>query len=339
MFDRHIKVTPGTGPQVSGRDTLTEVIRKKRLADVDEATADRISQEERTKRMESEAKEAEAGSRKMNAEMAVAERATPPSLVNALIDVLKDRGQQTVSSKEVLEIMDYTKGLVAPGGPEQPPDGMWGFLTALIAGQGNKQFNPMELAEFIQKMQQTQQSAQSRGSLVEQIVALVPVIGTAVDALRKILVPQATGQGSMINIGQGSLPFKDLQEWTQQQFDLTIRAEEFKETRENWRAARENLPKAIDMLNNMADRFGGVQSKPGQGAQGGLAETKPEVVRQEMVIPPGMQRVHCNDCNNDFCLPAEIPAPEIACPVCAAGVMKKAQAEDNSGEQGSSIEL
>ena len=181
LFEKIIEESKGGSNKAD--ETLQDKIRRQKIHEVDETTADRIIQAERTKEAELLGREAEGHRRVADAQASIMDRAMPQAAWGFFAELLKDRNPQSpMTVEDMLRILDYSRGQET--GPEQPPDGIYGVLTALITqmGTNRQQVTPLELIQAIQAMT----PPNTQGSQLSQLGELA----TAFSVLKNAFVPQ-----------------------------------------------------------------------------------------------------------------------------------------------------
>lgn len=334
------------------KDILSRKIRDKKLAEMDDSSVERQVQAERTKTAELEAREVEAGVRKTTAELSVADKLVPQGMWGLITEVLKDRNpQQPMTVQDMLAIMEYAREQQGGGVQEGPPDGMWGFLTAIMGNMANNNqtTTPTELIQLIQTVNAMGHQQQQPQNPMSQMMEMVQAF-TAMKGLFGAPAQQGP-TGTMVGMpGGGVMPLEDLLKYQDHSFNLELRKQDHQEKIENYRAVRENAPTAIQAITEIAQsiRLGG--GKPGQQKQEQELQQIEDKRPQKEQLSPGSQQgaiqpVQCPDCKLQFSVPAELDLSkiDITCPVCAVLALKskgeadnaQKSSQDNSQEQGS----
>ncbi len=332
ILPKVVQQAAGRGGQVELKTSMEEKIRRNKMVEMDEATSERVTQSEKTKTAELEARGVEAESRKVNAEVSMAERVTPPSLITAFVDLLKDRErvnpQQTMTTKDVLEVMDYAKNLTAPaGGAEQPPDGVYGVITALITQMG--QNKPISTLELIQTFQQMNQSmVPQQGSQASQMTEMFNLFTTmrnsfapppVIQAAPGIPVQPTDAAGNPVG-GAINLPFPQLTELIKTTQDIRHGEERHQQTMEILGTLRKELPRIVSAGERQMKLSEKRQGKKPAGTPAGAAE--PAGTPAGAAEPAGagevMDKRQCQQCGFIFGtskgIQGDVLCPNTACP-------------------------
>lgn len=340
LFD---KVIQESGEQSGDlQSILSRKIRDKKLQEMDDITIERQVQAEQTKTAEMAARQTEAEVRKTNAEISIADKFMPQGMWTLMAELLKDRNpNQPMTVQDMMAILDYAKSQQGdPGAPPQtPPDGMWGFLTAIMQNNisSNQSTSPVELVQLIQtisSMGRQQAAPESAGS---ELANMVNIFST----MKSLFAPAQSQvpSGTQISMpGGGTLSLDELLKFQDHSFNLEMKKVDHDEKVKNFQTAREVAPQLIPAITEVAQAL----------RQSGKPEAKRERVQKKVEELParqnngGFQLVICPDCNFQFGVPAglDLDKVDITCPVCAVTALnlRKGEVNDQKSLQNSSQE-
>lgn len=313
------------------KDVLARKMRDKKMAEMDETTIERQVQAERTKTAELEARQTEAEVRKTTAELSVADKLIPQGMWAVIGELLKDRNpNQPMTVQDFLAVMEYAQAQQGGGGQEGPPDGMWGFLTAIMSNMhnNNQTTTPMELIQLIQTVSAMGHQQQAPASPTNQLLEMVQAFG-ALKGLFSSPAPQVAPGTSLAMPGGGAIPLEDFMKYMDHNFNLQMKGEEFRNKMENAKTVREQAPGAIAAITEIAQalRSGGIKNEQKQ--------VKDTPVRKDQMLPPppvpdGMQMLGCPDCHLQFAVPADLDLNkvDVTCPQCAVVALKIREEEN-----------
>lgn len=327
------------------KDILGKKLRDKKLQEMDETTIERQVQAEQTKTAELAARQTEAEVRKTTAELSIADKVVPQGLWAVIAELLKDRNpNQPMTVQDMMKIMEFARSQQGEGAAEGPPDGMWGFLTAIMTNMNshNQTTTPLELIQLIQSVSSMGQPQQPQPqNPVDQMVTIAQAFAT----MKSIFSPpqQQFPSGSQVTMpGGGVLTLEELKDFQNHSFNLEMRKIDHDEKVKNFQTARQVAPGVIPAITELAQalRKGGM---PDQNQKRKQIDTQQ---REQLPSPRNQQGdfqlVQCPDCNLQFGVPAEldIEKVDITCPACAVVALNlkgetdaQKPTEDNSQKQ------
>ena len=322
LFEKIIE--QGKGGTKSADETLQDKIRKQKMSEMDEAAADRIAQGERTREAELAGREAEGHKKVADAQASILDRAMPQAAWTFFGELLKDRNPQSpMTVEDMLRVLDYSKSLQS-GPSEQPPDGVYGVLTALITqmGQNRQQISPLELIQAMQAMNPPTQGTQ--GSQLSEMLtnfALMKNLSASPappSASEPGLLVQPTDSQGRPMGGAISMPIPALTELFKTNMEIQHSQERHQQSMGLIESLRKEFPRIISAAERQLGKGEGPAPK-GRGSkqQGDQAQE-----------PVQMPMVQCPHCSIQFGVPPGMKDVLCPSPACPSNQQRREQPEE-----------
>jgi len=290
VFEVKLKSREGGGNALG---SIGDIIKKNRLDELNEVKAEEEIERQRAKL---------AGYRKdqFEAQSLVADKLMPQGFWGFLSESLKDRQPSSaITVQDIVALVD--KFSQRSQVQAQPDTGMWGFLTAIMQ-QHNTPLTVADITSLIDRYRD-REAPPPAPSALSQLSEFAQTVKT----IRDVFAPAPSVQPSFpIDLGEGkSVPWDVLKDFTDHQFNLTLKKEDHDERVKTMRTVRENVSPLIDMGAKFADALRNKGSQPSP-------PPAPAANQWRQFI--------CPDCQLEFHLPADMT--EGACPRCAMEQLK-----------------
>lgn len=316
-----VMAAPSTGqvvvqmPSVRDEDDTERFLtryRRRRLLDGEVASLRRQQQEEELSDVERKG--------------AMMDKVMPSGLWEFLATMLKDRSPSSPITLQEIQALFQT--FMQQQQRQEADAGMWGFMKAMA----ERQQQGLTVADMVALAESWQNRAapEPQASPTQMAVEMFGVFTKLFETMKGLIAPQQPAgptqtaptlvnlpSGTPINLSDLDQYFKQQMTMMDHQFNLALKKDEHEERKANLRTFRENVPRGIAAIQEVAASL-----RQSGGTAGSSAAPQDGQEYRSFT---------CEECGLEFSLPQHVE--EATCPVCAVSKFKALQEAQSNAEK------